>query len=32
MIEETFSSVFAVFDYLKTKGWGGFYHTSRGNL
>ena len=28
MIEETFSSVFAVFDYLKTKGWGGFYHTN----
>ena len=26
MIEDTFSSVFAVFDYLKTKGWGGFYH------
>lgn len=28
MIEDTFSSVFAVFDYLKTKGWGGFYHTN----
>ena len=28
MIEKTFSSVFAVFDYLKTKGWGGFYHTN----
>lgn len=28
MIEETFSSVFAVFDYLKTKGWGGFCHTN----
>lgn len=28
MIEETFPSVFAVFDYLKSKGWGGFYHTN----
>lgn len=28
MEQETFSSVFAVFDYLKSKGWGGFYHTS----
>lgn len=28
MVEETFPSVFAVFDYLKSKGWGGFYHTS----
>ena len=28
MIEETFSSVFAVFDYLKNKGWGGLYHTN----
>lgn len=28
MMEETFSSVFAVFDYLKTKGWGGLYHTN----
>lgn len=27
-MEETFSSVFAVFDYLKTKGWNGFYHTA----
>ena len=28
MSEETFPSVFAVFDYLKSKGRGGFYHTS----
>lgn len=28
MIEETFPTVFAVFDYLKSKGWGGFYHTN----
>lgn len=28
MSEETFSSVFAVFDHLKAKGWKGFYHTS----
>lgn len=27
MIKGTFSSVFAVFDYLKSKGWGGLYHT-----